>query len=845
MVGHEDIDRARSALSHLDPDCDRDTWVKYGMCVKHEFGEDGFELWDSWSSAGTKYSPSAVRSAWKSMNAEGKRTIASLFYDAKQKGWQDDKTHKKPTKAEIEARKAAGAARAEQAAQEEAEMHAKAAEWAQRLWDAAKPCESHPYLDRKGVASYGLRVGPWERIDEETGEVVVVANNALLLPICDRQRKLWSLQAIFVDPNAKKLYLKGGAKAGNFFPIGKPQQHDGRAVFILGEGYATCASVHAATGHMVLVCFDKSNLLTVARSLRERQPDAWIVFAADNDTHMDGNPGVTAARKAAQEVGGWVAVPPPGDFNDLQLSVGLGAVADCIEVVLHVKQSNLQPAEEPEREPQREPEIQTTLLTNGSHRDDVRRCLQQQENQNIQAIHAGAMIPSLLGLDEMLERCVLIALGGNVAYVTEERTMWLPITDFNRLTAASKTDIEIANQGGKIIKSKLTAELWSNDVRRKDVMSVTFRAGEPVLTCNPQGERCVNTWRPITRWPAKSDVAVLLEHLEYLFPDAMEREAFLDWLAHIEQRPGELPHYGWLHIASKTGTGRNWLASLLSRVFKGYVAPNVDLTALLESAFNGELGGRVLAIVDEIREGAAEGNYRHAERLKSMINAETRTINQKYGLKYTEFNACRWLIFSNHNNALPLSDSDRRFRVVMHDAEPRQAQVYERLYSLLKEPEFINAVGMFLRERDISQFRPGERPPMNAAKRAAIGASKSILLQNAEDIVKNWPADIITYKDATELLRGDSPTSPTNSSMRNAMEDAGAITWESNAVRRIKINGSPQRIWILRSHAKWLEQNQEGVRAEVNRAKVGEGRSASAVLADAVDLQARLNEPPI
>lgn len=325
------IERARSALSYLNPNCDRDTWVKYGMCLKHEFGDAGFDLWDEWSRQSDKYRAMDARATWKSIKAAGNRTVATLFYDAKQAGWKDDVKHKKPTKAEIEERKAAAAARAEQAAKEQAEAHEKAAAWAQSLWDAAQPCESHPYLTRKGVASYGLRVGRWERIDEETGEVTVVANNALLIPIRDRQRKLWSLQGIFVDPNAKKLYLKGGAKRGFFFPIGKPQQRDARPVFILGEGYATCASVHAATGHMVLVCFDVENLLTVAQSLRERQPDAYIVFAADNDTETDGNPGVTKARAAAKAIDGLVAVPPPGDFNDLQVAEGLEAVAGCIE----------------------------------------------------------------------------------------------------------------------------------------------------------------------------------------------------------------------------------------------------------------------------------------------------------------------------------------------------------------------------------------------------------------------------------------------------------------------------------------------------------------------------------
>jgi putative DNA primase/helicase len=329
-------ERARAALSHLSPDVDRDTWVKFGMCVKHEFGDDGFEIWDEWSAKGSNYTASHAKSAWKSIKADGGRTISTLFFEAKAAGWKDTSARKVPTKAEIEARKAAAAERARQAAEQEAAQHARAAEQAQAIWDAATPCEAHPYLERKGVPAHGLRVGRWEVVRESTGDVVMVSDTALLIPIRDRQRKIWSLQAIF--PNAKntlrrdKDYLAGGAKAGNFFPVGgKPLQRDGKPVFVLGEGYATCASVHAATGHLVLVCFDTSNLLRVAQALRDAQPEAVIVFAADNDTQTEGNPGVTVARRAAKAVGGLVAAPAPGDFNDLHLAAGLDAVREAID----------------------------------------------------------------------------------------------------------------------------------------------------------------------------------------------------------------------------------------------------------------------------------------------------------------------------------------------------------------------------------------------------------------------------------------------------------------------------------------------------------------------------------
>lgn len=350
------LERARSAVSYLNPDCDRATWVKYGMCLKHEFGDNGFDVWDEWSSRSEKYRASDARSTWKSIKADGKRTLGSLIYDAQQAGWKDDSGVKRPTREEIEARRAAAAERAARAAQEEAAEHSRAAAWAQRLWDAAAPVEglNHPYLERKGVHAHGLRIGKFEGLDSDTGEVFVLHQDALLIPIRDRKRQLWSLQAIPADAAKKKLYLKGGAKRGHFFPLGaKPLQRDGQPVFVLGEGYATCASVHEATGHMVLCCFDVSNLAAVAATLREAQPQAVIIFAADNDASTNGNPGLTAAVKAAREVQGLVALPPPGDFNDLHKDQGLEAVSD---VIATAEAPPPEPTEEPTKEPAPAPE---------------------------------------------------------------------------------------------------------------------------------------------------------------------------------------------------------------------------------------------------------------------------------------------------------------------------------------------------------------------------------------------------------------------------------------------------------------------------------------------------------
>jgi putative DNA primase/helicase len=226
----------------------------------------------------------------------------------------------------------------------EAERHAKAQEQAAIIWEAAKTCEDHPYLTRKGVKSYGLRVGRWTRVNEDTGEIWVDEPNTLLVPMRDG-KKIASLQAIFPDKNnpttRDKDFLPGGKKRGCFFSIGKPREGVERPTVYICEGYATGATIHEATGDAVVVAFDAGNLVKVAERVRGQLPRAHLVIAADNDRWtlrpME-NPGVHFAKAAAREVGASLVIPEfrdlstsPTDFNDLHALEGLGAVLAQIQ----------------------------------------------------------------------------------------------------------------------------------------------------------------------------------------------------------------------------------------------------------------------------------------------------------------------------------------------------------------------------------------------------------------------------------------------------------------------------------------------------------------------------------
>lgn len=453
-----------------------------------------------------------------------------------------------------------------------------------------------------------------------------------------------------------------------------------------------------------------------------------------------------------------------------------------------------------------------------------RREQQRAENARLQDLAINAL-PPIVSVEQMEGDAVWIGQGSNVGLISNPHQV-LSFRDFSGLTAASKTETKdgdgedqpapSAKSGQRKPQKVLNAVLWRNSPRRTTVLTRTFHAGELPICFDPDGKKALNSWRPTTRWPARTDPGLFLAQVAYLIPDQVERGVFLDWLAHTEQKPGVLPHFHWLHIASQTGTGRNWLASVLARVWRGYVAPNVDLPALLDSQFNEELAGRVFAIVDEVQEGASENSYRHSSRLKSLITAEYRKINPKGLAQYKERNAVRWLIFSNHDNALPMNNTDRRFRVVRHTAQPRSASDYAELYAVLNDQEFINAVGVYLRDRDISAFNPGERPPMNEAKTAAINASKSLVMHNAEHMVASWPRDIATHPEiARALSERDGQNPEFTAAMRRALEEIGC----SRLPRPLKIDGQPHRAWALRNLDKWQHADHAAQVLEVRRGR--------------------------
>lgn len=443
----------------------------------------------------------------------------------------------------------------------------------------------------------------------------------------------------------------------------------------------------------------------------------------------------------------------------------------------------------------------------------ARRERQREENRAIGEEVPVSVLPEMFTPKRMAERFAFAHRGSMVVDLQNPRVGYA-LADFKNLTAGSR--LKIGNREVPVVN------IWLKDAtRRITVAGRTFRPGFGQFTIDPDGSDCVNTWKAVER-PAMSargaeHVAAFEGHVRYLFGDATDR--FLDWLAHIEQRPGELPHTAWLHISGQTGTGRNWVASVLSRIWRGYTAASFDLPGTLATGFNAALSSKLLAYVDELKEGGRDGTYRFSENLKSLITAERRPINEKYGRMWTEYNCCRFLLFSNHMTAIPIDDTDRRIEVAAWEGKKQSPAYYTRLYALLRDDTFIRDVASWLSARDLSWFNPGAHASMNAVKAQMIDGQKTDAKRYAQALAERWPADLITCEALAQVIDPDGNNWNRSAGRMTALVRATAT--EAGIypfTRRVKIDGKATRLYLIRNKARWMAASGPEVAQEVKSA---------------------------
>lgn len=330
------LDQVITALQFVSPNLPRKEWAMMGMAIKSEF-PDAFDVFDSWSSGGASYKPRDARDAWKSFKASGGVGIGTLFAEAIKGGYRFERRElTEKEKADFARERAERMAqRAQVEALEEAEAeawHVRIAELAQQAWALLSDEGVSPYLGVKKVRAYGVRfvqravlivvretressvvisgsenVQAYFKNRDPADSIRYIKKGCVVVPVYNEQFQIVNLQVIAAGGSKK--FIKHGKKSGCFGVLGAPVFDNSDAPLAIAEGYATGASCVMATGWQCVLSWDCGNLARVARLMREIAPSRGLVLVADDDSKTEGNPGLTAARSVAAELGCMLAVP--------------------------------------------------------------------------------------------------------------------------------------------------------------------------------------------------------------------------------------------------------------------------------------------------------------------------------------------------------------------------------------------------------------------------------------------------------------------------------------------------------------------------------------------------------
>lgn len=387
---HTTLDDLVDALKFIDPNLEREHWVKVAMGIKSEFGDIGYDPFVDWSKTETRncFKEHSCRSTWRGISVNGGITIKTVFDMAKEGGYKPSKkTYTEEEKAAFkkeQAKRAAERKRLEELERIETEKwHQTISKLSLEILNHCKETNSNKYLSNKKVAAFGTKSASHAFIavvrPDFVTEIINGADNIkqffanlpkddderdysftwfkrgdLVLPLMDEERQIWNVQR--VNATGDKKFLKHGRKSGLFFFIGSAKKSE-YVAFV--EGYATGATIHMAMSWPCAVALDAGNLGNVSYALKQKLPDKKFLFLADNDIYTKNNPGVTSATAAAKNCDGLVFAPnfetaekeilgseekKLTDWNDMHVEAGLNTVKQQLSDAL---QQVLNPAEPP------------------------------------------------------------------------------------------------------------------------------------------------------------------------------------------------------------------------------------------------------------------------------------------------------------------------------------------------------------------------------------------------------------------------------------------------------------------------------------------------------------------
>ena len=371
--------------------------------------------------------------------------------------------------------------------------------------------------------------------------------------------------------------------------------------------------------------------------------------------------------------------------------------------------------------------------------------------------------PSPEPLQFFIDNAIWIKAIGGVYEIPSRRVY---TKDLASLYAPHVFYIEQGSSKGTAVKEVSAFTAWKKNKRRKEVQGIGYHPTPDTITYDDvQACEIANLYIPPT-------FPVITEDTPCPIPDIVEQfEAFckylfgtkadfmLDWAAHIVQHPDKKLAIAPVMVSEARGVGKNLFFDIVSTLI-GKHNSAVFSTEQIASKHNDYIIRNHLVLVNESYISVQDRWSRKSrnqmiEDIKMLITDYAQSVDPKFITPFMTRSYVNYIFASNNLNAVPIEANDRRFEVIVIDAKPASAEVYDPLWKITESSNTGKLLSLFIREyllnRKITRVKVGKtaseiddhKALVIAANRSSAEEALFFAIQHKDAIFKN---DIITFE---------------------------------------------------------------------------------------------------
>lgn len=313
-------------------------------------------------------------------------------------------------------------------------------------------------------------------------------------------------------------------------------------------------------------------------------------------------------------------------------------------------------------------------------------------------------------------------------------------------------------------------------------------------------------------------VDLFMAHVRNTVSSEREQRILIDFMAFVYQNPGKRVRWALL-LRGIEGNGKSYFYSVMQSIL-GMRARVVSTTAI-DSAFTGWAEGAILVGIEEIRISGTN-KYAILDKMKPIITNDTIAVVHKGRDEKHVPNFTSYMMMTNHADAIPVGDNDRRYCVIatrhtrqqdlfdQHGGREGAAEYFRLLFD--ESARRADALARFLLGWELSaDFNPAGRAPETEGLLEMRAMHVSEERDDVESAIEAHTCPIIgpdildvTYLNSMVVMEGKEL--PRTKALGHILSDMGYAPIDG---RRVKITKT--RV----NHFVWWRRGAKGAAGEL------------------------------